>query len=296
MIQSSWRERSSRRRLSLILLLIGVAGVAAFGLPWVLSGGAGGDDATAAGGGSAAAGPAPPRQLSGPTVRWDGGLLEPGEPERVTIYFIGGSREGDPVGPCSPAYAAAVLPSPDVVKITLHTLPTESLPEGHGCARIGYQRSLVVPLPEPLRGRAVVDGATGERQELFDARLSLDPTYLPDGYRPARDEAGVMEPRGVFRRSWLRDVRPGKQAYLEVVLGDADLARRPTYREVILARPTVRGVAAKVYKSEGFDDSICVTWAEGELGRRVCTLGDPSDLLPVAELIRFADGLRPRGG
>jgi hypothetical protein len=287
MVTSGSGKRSAQRRLRLPLFLsmVGLVGAAAFGLPRAL---ARGDHASTASGDAAAA-TARPTGQPGAAVRWDGGLLEFGTPQQVTLFFIGSARQGTPVGPCFPAYQAAVRPSRTAVKITLYAVQPQAQPRGNNaCPRVGYQRSLVVRLPEPLRGRTVIDGATGQRRQLFDARQVLEPTSLPEGYGPAH--TAVVDANGHFIRTWARSGRA--QVYLEVTLGGVDLAQRPTHNEVVLARPTIRGVAAKVYKSDGFDDSVCVSWAEGALGRRVCTFGDPTGLLPVAELVRFADGLR----
>jgi hypothetical protein len=67
---------------------------------------------------------------------------------------------------------------------------------------------------------------------------------------------------------------------------------RPGFDPVVLARPVVRGVPATVWKTRRFDDSICVAWAEGGTGHRVCANGAPERLLPIQQLVRVAVGLR----
>jgi hypothetical protein len=85
----------------------------------------------------------------------------------------------------------------------------------------------------------------------------------------------------------------GPEARLLVDQGDPDKLARPGFDPVVLARPVVRGgVPATVWKTRRFDDSVCVSWAEGGMGHRVCTSGAPETLLPIHELIRVADGLR----
>jgi hypothetical protein len=58
----------------------------------------------------------------------------------------------------------------------------------------------------------------------------------------------------------------------------------------------VRGRPATVWKTRGFDDLVCVSWAEGATGHRVCTSGTPERLLPVAALLRVANGLHAENG
>jgi hypothetical protein len=285
------RERWSRRRLSIALLVLGGVGAAAVGLPWALDARGGG--AAVAGGG--AAGPnararrAMPTPQPGQKVRWNGARLDPGasgEPERLTLYFVGAPP--GPLGPCSPAYEATAEPGADRITVTVRALPTPDLPAGHYCTSVGADRDVAISLPEPLQGRKVVDGSNGEARPVFDARALLTPTYLPAGYRPSRE--GVMYGLSSYTRTWLADGPPGA-VQLTVTAGGGEMLR-PGYHEVVLARPTVRGAAAKVTKTRDFDDNVCVTWREGSAGHSVCTSGDPKRLLPIAELVRVAQGLR----
>jgi hypothetical protein len=64
------------------------------------------------------------------------------------------------------------------------------------------------------------------------------------------------------------------------------------YRPEVLQHPTVHGVRATVWKSRGLDDSICLPWAEGATGSRVCSLGPATAPLPPAELVKIGEGLR----
>jgi hypothetical protein len=217
-------------------------------------------------------------------VRWDGARLVRGDPDRLTLYFVGGPP-GRSDEPCARAYQATAQPSSDRMTVTLRELPSPPLPPGHGCALVGYGRTVTVELPEPLRGRPVVDGATGQERLVSDAALLLTPSWLPAGYRFVRERVEL----GIDRRSWgpeWPDVR------LEVEQGDAGKLTGPGFDPVVLARPVVRGVPAMVWKTRGFDDVVCVSWAEGSMGHRVCTSGAPEKLLPVEVLVRVADGLR----
>jgi hypothetical protein len=279
---SGLKARRSQWRLSLVLLLAGAAAVAGLGLTWMRSGGGA---AALSGGGGAATQARTVHPPAGRAVAWEGVRLEPGEPERLTLYFIGGP-DGAPVAPCSPAYEAIANPSGGVMTATVYELPSPTLPPGHGCAAIGYARSLTVELPEPLLGRPVVDGATGERRMVIDARTLLAPTYLPAGYRSVSDRVEG----DIHRRTWAPDGRPDRQPWLTVSLGALRVAQ--PYQPVVLAKPTIRGAPATVSKTKGFDDGICATWVEGTTGHSVCTSGTPGELLPIEELVRVADGLR----
>jgi hypothetical protein len=160
------------------------------------------------------------------------------------------------------------------------------LPPRHGCAAVGYERTVTIELPEPSRGRPVVDGATGEQRPVIDAALLLTPSWLPAGYRFVRERVEF----GIDFREWAPDGRPDVR--LLVDQGDADKLARPGFDPVVLGRPVVRGVPATVWKTRLFDDSVCVSWAEGSMGHRVCTSGAPEQLLSIQGLVGVADGLR----
>ena len=147
------------------------------------------------------------------------------------------------------------------------------------------RKTVTVELPEPLRGRPVLDGATGEQRPVTDAALLLAPSWLPAGYRFVTERVES----GIDFREW---APAGPDVRLLVDQGDADTLARPGLDPVVVARPAVRGVLATVWKIRRFDDSICVSWAEGGMGHRVCTSGAPERLLPIRALIRVADGLR----
>jgi hypothetical protein len=218
-------------------------------------------------------------------VRWDGARLVRGTLERLTLYFTGGPP-GPPDQPCARAYQATATSSADRMTVTVRELPSAPLPPGHGCAAVGYGRTVTIELPEPLRSRQVVDGATGEQRPVIDAALLLTPSWLPPGYRFVREWVEF----GIDFRTWAPDRQQGVR--LLVDQGDAGKLARPGLDPVVLARPVVRGVPATVWKTRLFDDSVCVSWAEGTMGHRVCTSGAPGKLLPIRELIRVADGLR----
>jgi hypothetical protein len=280
-------ERGLRGRWSLgskTTALLGVAAVGAVGVGLVWMAGGDGRASDRASGSANASIPAAP-QAQGRAVPWDGARLVHGEPERLTLYFVGGPP-GRPDDPCARAYAATAKPTGDRVTVTLRELPAPPPPPGHGCAAIGYGRSLTVALPEPLRGRPVVDGATGEQRLVSDAALLLTPSWLPVGYRFVRERVEL----GIDTREWAPEGRHDERLLVEQ--GDAGKLARLGFDPVVLARPVVRGMPATVWKTRGFDDLVCVSWAEGSVGHRVCSSGAPGRLLPVEVLVRVADGLR----
>jgi hypothetical protein len=198
------------------------------------------------------------------------------------VSFTGGPQ-GVPVGPCAPLYKGETEVTDDTVTLTVSAWTTSQLSTAI-CAAVGYTRSLTVTLSEPLRGRRLVDGATGRTMPVVDTVLR-QPSYLPAGYRYRTEEVDG----GVSRRTWTRPAR--SQETLDLTQGGAAVARLG-YRPVVLQRATVHGAAATVWKSRGFDESICLFWAEGATGFRICSLGSPTAPLPPAELVKIAQGLR----
>jgi hypothetical protein len=279
MAEGGPRGRVSLRPMTTALLAVGAMGAVVVGLIWTA--GADGRASSRAGGANAAAAGSHAR---GQPVRWDGARLVRGEPERLTLYFTG-SPPGPPDDPCARSYQATAAVIGDKMKVTLRELSAAPPPPGHACATVGYEGTVTTELPEPLRGRPVIDGATGEQRPVIDAGLLLTPSWLPAGYRFVRERVEL----GIDVREWTLE---GPEQRLSVDQGDADKLARPGFDPLVLARPVVRGVPATVWKTRRFDDSVCVSWAEGAMGHRVCTSGAPEQLLPLQELIRVADGLR----
>ena len=229
-----------------------------------------------AGGGQDRKGP-PLVQLG--TVPWQGARLE-GDGRRLVVSFTGGAPQGAPLGRCAPLYQGEAEVTDDAVTLTVSEWTTSQFRTAI-CGMVGYARSLTVTLPEPLRGRRLVDGATGRTMPVVDTVLR-QPSYLPAGYRYLREEVD----NEVSRRTWR-----SSKGLLDITQGGAAVARLG-YRPVILQRPTVHGAAATVWKSRGFNDSVCLFWAEGAIGFRICSLGSPTAPLPPAELVKIGEGLR----
>jgi hypothetical protein len=64
---------------------------------------------------------------------------------------------------------------PDAVTITLY----EHLPESGRFHPVGVSAAFEIPLPTPLAGRPLIDGATGERRD--ERQSDTPPTRLPVG-------------------------------------------------------------------------------------------------------------------
>jgi hypothetical protein len=273
--------RWSPRSTATALLWTAAAVAVAVALVWI-AGGAGRPAARAGGSATTAVTAASPAR--GRPLRWDGARLVRGNPDRLTLYFVG-APPGPPHDPCAHAYAATAEPTTETVTVTLREQPAPPRSPGHVCTAIGHARTVSVDLPEPLRDRPVVDGATGEQRPIVDAALLLTPSWVPPGYRFVSDRVES----GIHTQEWAPD-RPDER--LLVDQGDTDRLSRPGFDPIVMAKPQVRGRPATVWKTRGFDDLVCVSWAEGGTGHRVCTSGTPEHLLPVHTLLRVANGLR----
>jgi hypothetical protein len=212
-------------------------------------------------------------------VPWQGARLE-GDGRRLVVSFTGGAPPSAPLGRCAPLYKGETVATNDTVTLTVSEWTTNQFRTAI-CAAIGFSRSLTVTLPEPLQGRRLVDGATGRTMPVVDTVLR-QPSYLPAGYRYLREEVDDAFSRRTWRAS---------QGLLDITQGGAAVARLGD-RPVVVQRTTVHGATATVWNSRGFNDTICLSWAEGATGFRICSLGSPTAPLPPAELVKIGEGLR----
>jgi hypothetical protein len=264
-------ERNERWRRAVAFLVAGVVVAAAVGLFWIVT--EGGETPTASGEETVA---------SGEPVPWDGARRDG---DRLTLYFTG-ARPAQADDPCSRAYEAVAEPTDDTMVVTVRPLAGSPLPPDHACTAEGYARSVTIDLPAPLRGRPIIDGASGQPRPISDVAGLLEPSWVPAGYHVSREYVWL----DVDTQEWARDGHPDERLRIEQV--DVDKVARPGFDPVVLDRPTVRGVPATVWKIRGVDDLVCVSWAEGSAGHRVCSSGTPGQLLPNDVLIRVADELR----
>jgi hypothetical protein len=254
----------------LAFLVVGIVVAAGVGLSWIVRDGSRTPNAS----GETIA-------LEEP-VSWEGGRLDR---DRLTLYFIG-ARPAQAGDPCSRAYKAVVEPTNDAMVVSVRAVAGPPLLPGHGCTSEGYERSVTVDLPAPLQGRPIVDGASGQRRSISDVALLLRPSWLPAGYHPSGEHVHL----DVDTQEWTLEGHPDERLLVEQ--GDVDKVARPGFDPVVLDRPTVRGVPATVWKTRGFDDLVCVSWAEGSEGHRVCSSGTLGQLLPHDVLVRVAGELR----
>jgi hypothetical protein len=178
--------------------------------------------------------------------------------------------------------------------VTLRPVAGPPLPPDQGCEDIGYDRTVTVDLPAPLQGRCVVDGASGQQQAISDAAELLTPSWLPAGYDLSWEYVESEIDTYLDTRTWALDGHPSERLLVEQ--GGVDEVGRPGLEPVVLDRPTVRGMPAIVWQTGGFDDLVCVSWAEGSAGHRVCSFGTPGQLLPSEVLVRVANELRNYDG
>jgi hypothetical protein len=114
----------------------------------------------------------------------------------VTAPVAARSRPPDP---CWEGYQPQARAEADRMVVTVRRFrPQAPVPKGHLCTTVGLLRNVTVRLPEDLRGRPLVDGATGQRRPLVEGLLT--PGWLPDNWMPLR-----MYPAGkgdVWRRQY----------------------------------------------------------------------------------------------
>jgi hypothetical protein len=146
----------------------------------------------------------------------------------VTAPVAARSRPSDP---CWEGYQPQARAEADRMVVTVRRFrPRAPVPEGHLCTTVGLLRNVTVRLPEDLRGRPLVDGATGQRQPLVEGLLT--PGWLPDNWMPLR-----MYPAGkgdVWRRQYHQagGVRAGSGPWRIV-----ELPPGPAERVTVVAIP-----------------------------------------------------------
>ena len=178
-------------------------------------------------------------------VSWDGGRLDR---DRLTLYFTG-APPAPADNPCARAYEAVAEPTGGAMVVTVRGLAGSPMPPGQGCEDIGYARSVTVDLPEPLQGRTVIDGASGQRRAVSDVTLLLTPSWLPAGYDRSRKYVESQVGTALDTQEWALDGHPNEGLLVEQ--GSADELARPRSDAVVLRRPTVRGRAGDGLERQG---------------------------------------------
>jgi hypothetical protein len=174
-----------------------------------------------------------------------------------------------------------------------------TLPAGQGCAAVGVLWNVTVSLPEDLRGRSLVDGATGQRRPLVEGLL------VPGGCRRAgRGGKTGRERGGRWRRSygWAASPKAGSVTLPPLNWVDvAPVSPRILWGYNRLAdTPVVGYTQVRGYRAEIDADprnqsrQVNVRWREGEVGYVVT-----GDILRGATLrqaqevvVRIAQSLR----
>ena len=124
-------------------------------------------------------------------VPWSGGREGDGPQELSVTVLAGGGMGGRPSDPCWEGNQSEARSEPDRVVVTVHRFRSRvPLAKDHAGARIGRTWNVVVPLPDELRGRPVVDGATGQPKPVAEGPLISDWLPLAGSSRPSRG-AGV---------------------------------------------------------------------------------------------------------
>jgi hypothetical protein len=253
----------------------------------------------------AATGPAPGGVPAGVAPWFD--AHPSGNPGELVVSVVApvGARS-QPSDPCWEGYQPQARAEPDRMVVTIQRLrPRAPVPEGHLCTTVGLLRNVTVHLPEDLRGRPLVDGATGQRRPLVERLLT--PGWLPDNWMPLR-----MYPSGkgdVWRRQYHQagGVRAGRGPWRTVELppGPAERVtvvaipprllgswnRRPD--TPVVGQVRVRGRRAEI-DADPRQRTVNVRWREGAVAYVVTGHGrQDAKLRQVQELVvRIAQSLR----
>jgi hypothetical protein len=257
--------------------------------------------------------PATPSVVTGPpvdgipdgVVPWSG--ARGGEkPRQLTVTVqAGGGAASQPSDPCWEGYQPEARSEPDRVVVTVRRFRSRvPLAEGHGCADFGLMWNVTVDLPDDLRGRQVVDGATGRSEEVVTGLLA--PLWLPRGW-------GLLHETGGDGARWQREYgpKPGPtpsdsrgprhpellEPADQVTVVEVPPRLLPTWNRwpdnPVVAHPVVRGFRAEVDWSEA-DRVVNLRWREGDRAYVVSGQArNGAQLRGVQELVvAIAGGLR----
>jgi hypothetical protein len=209
----------------------------------------------------------------------------------LLLSFVG-SQAGD--GPCGSDYGARVDEEADRVVVGLGTVEDDrpELSDNETCRALGYPRTLLVDLTEPLAGRPVVDRVSGLAHRPFDAGDLLVPSRLPDGWE-VQGEGGSTVPSSA--RYWTTSYGPADGGGAGVILsqGDPSLGEVDGLAYEVEEAVTIQGAQASVvHLRDGPAVARSVLWILEGVGVRVdSTHQQGQERLDTEVLVDFARSL-----
>jgi hypothetical protein len=235
-------------------------------------------------------------------VPWSDARFSRNPGELVVTVQAGVGARSRPSNPCWEGYQPEARAEADRMVVTVRRFRSRAtLPAGQRCAAVGVLWNVTVSLPEDLRGRPVVDGATGQRRRLVEGLLV--PGWLPEGWQGFK--AG-RERDGRWRRSYGWAASPKAGAVTLPPVNWVDVAAVSPrivwgyYRlpdTPVVGYTQVRGYRAEidaVSQNRNRDRKVNVRWREGEVGyvvtgdvRQGATLRQAQEVV-----VRIAQSLR----
>ena len=252
-----------------------------------------------------ATGPAPGGVPDG-AVPWFEAHLSGNPGELVVSVTAPVAARSRPSDPCWEGYQPQARAEADRMVVTVRRFrPRAPVPEGHLCTTVGLLRNVTVRLPEDLRGRPLVDGATGQRRPLVEGLLT--PGWLPDNWMPQKmypagkgdrwrrvysQVGGVQAGHGPWR---IVELPPGPAERVTVVaIPPRLLGSWNRWPDTPVAGHTqVRGRRAEI-DADPWRRIVSVRWREGEVAYVVTGRArQDATLRQVQELVvRIAQSLR----
>lgn len=235
-------------------------------------------------------------------VPWSDARSSGNPGELVVTVQAGVGARSRPSDPCWEGYQPEARAEADRMVVTIRRFRSRAtLPAGQGCAAVGVLWNVTVSLPEDLRGRPLVDGATGQRRPLVKGLLV--PGWLPEGWQGFKTG---RERGGRWRRSYGWAASPKAGAVTLPPVNGVDVAAISPrilwgyYRlpdTPVVGYTQVRGHRAEidaVSRNRNRDRYVNVRWREGEVGyvvtgdvRRGATLRQAQEVV-----VRIAQSLR----
>jgi hypothetical protein len=207
-------------------------------------------------------------------VPWSDARVSGKPGELVVTVQAGVGARSRPSDPCWEGYQPEARAEADRMVVTIQRFRSRAtLPRGQGCAAVGVLWNVTVSLPEDLRGRPLVDGATEQRRRLVEGLLV--PGWLPEGWQGFKTG---RERGGRWRRSYGWAASPKAGSVTLPPLNWVDVAAVSPkilwgyYRlpdTPVAGHTQVRGYRAEidaVSRNRNRDRHVNVRWREGEVG------------------------------